>query len=393
MTRSLPIVAILALLAGCSAPRGGSDGAPEYEPGALWGDDDDDDDETYDDDDGGVDGPDVTVLVPEANSDSHHYRDPITVRFDISALGASIGLFTTEGVGVDADVKWSEDWQEVVISPIALLQPDTWYRVEIRLGESHLGFEFSTSLVGLAPDDPAQLDGRAYRFDFSDARGGSLDSGLRSMLAPETGANWVWQVRQLDEPTAESGVLYFDFGVGAGGEVFDSQNMCAAAGRFGDPETNVVRTGSYFRSDSVDMTLTIGGAAYDFEDAWVDGDFSPTGDSLQNVGFSGFLRMDSADAAIGDGEGAACELLGAAGQACVQCPSGEGSCFFVEFDHAAGHWIPAFGLDLVSVDEVELDSECAEAVNDFGCSAAERANPRPLALLLLVGLGARLRRR
>ena len=103
--------------------------------------------------------------------------------------------------------------------------------------------------------------------------------------------------------------------------------------------------------------------------------------------------MDSADAAIGDGEGTACELLGAAEQACVQCPSGEGSCFFVEFDHAAGDWIPAFGLALVSVDDVELDSECAEAVNDFGCSAAERANPRPLALLLLVGLGARLRRR
>ncbi len=392
MTRLLPLALIL-LVAGCAsyATRGAGGAAPEYNDEALWDDDDGGGTGADDDDDAEPpEGPLVLDLDPEPGSSTHNYRDPITVRFDMSARGGGLTLYNAEGTIVPTTVEWSDDWDAGTLRPVVPLRPQSAYEVEIELGETQLSFEFSTSEIGLPPERPELLDGRAYQLDFSEARWGALDPLLEVMLDAQPPAAWMWQVNQIGEAGGEEARLYFDFGVAEEG--MESQNTCAAAGRFGDPDTDVVRTGSYFRTAPADMTVTIGADPFDFEAAWIDGDFSPAGDSMEHVGFSGFLRMESVDAAL-DGDEAACDLLGSYGLACVQCPSEYGDCFFVEFDRVHGTWRAGLELDPVAVDEIEADEDCVGVAPDLGCSAAAAAWPSSPALLVLVGFALRTRRR
>ncbi len=394
MTRFFHIALIL-LLTGCAsyASRSGGSGAPEYDEGALW-DDDDDGGGTGEDDDDGTDpeGPRVLELEPEPGSSTHHYRDPIHVRFDMSARGGDIRLFRADGPAVDADVEWSDGWDSVTLRPNSPLSPDTPYEVDIDLGGTQLGFEFSTSTVGLPPEAPEELEGRAYRLDFDDVQWSGDLAGMRALLMDaDMPTRWIWQVHQLAAPTVEQGRMYFDFGV-ADAEL-NAQNVCAASGRFGDPESDVSRTGAYFRTSPADMTVVIGEDPYEFESAWIDGDFTPTGESLEQVGFSGFLRVDSVDVANGNPPGTTCGLMADVGLPCVQCPSEYGGdCMFLEFDHVRGVWEEALDLVDISQDDVESDAECDGVTPDLGCSVGSDASPASLLWLLPAGLLLRRRR-
>jgi hypothetical protein len=111
MIKYLPVLCLL-LLGGCSsADFAGSraGGAPEYDEDPLW-DDDDNVGSGDDDDDDAPEGTEVDSVDPLPDSRDHHYRDPITVRFDGYALGAGLSLSDGEGTVVDATIHWSDDW-------------------------------------------------------------------------------------------------------------------------------------------------------------------------------------------------------------------------------------------------------------------------------------------
>ena len=392
MTRSLPIPLLcLLLLGGCEdyAARTASGGAaPEYDEGTLW--DDDDDPASADDDDAGEpEGIEVATVDPLPDSADHHYRDPITVGFDGVARGAALSLHDAQGYAVDADVRWSVSWEQAILTPTVPLIPDSQYEVEIRLGERRVAYRFATSLIGTALEGPEEFDGRTYRFDFSAARFHTPGLLPELLADPQGPSNWLWQVHQVEYATPESGLLYFDFGLGVELDSGFEQNVCAASARFGAPDSNVARSGSYFVTSPADMSVTVGADDFAFEQAWLDGDFAPTGESMENIGFAGWLHAESVDLVL-DGE-EVCDLLATVGSPCAWCPSGEGQCIYVEFDHVAADWYDGLALAGIDADGVASNEECAGVQAGISCSAGGAARPGAFALLALfvVGLGRR----
>ena len=387
-----PFLTLLAL-AGCAdyASRGGADsGVPEYVEDPLWSADDDDAGGTGDDDE--TEGPVLESVDPVPDSSDHHYRDPITARFSGSAVGASLDLFDRYGAAVESTIRWSEGWDEAVLVPVVPLEPNALYEVEIRLGRSDLTYGFVTSEVGLPVADPASLDGRTFQLDFGAARW--HDPGPLGFVLGDAGpAHWLWQVHQLGEPSVEAGQMYFDFGLGRDSEAGAyEQDVCALSERFGAPEGEVVRAGSYFGTAPADMAVAVGQDLFVFEQAWLDGDFTADGEALANIGFAGWLQVDSVNAVLAI-EDDACEILQDQGLACATCPSGAGRCIFVDVDHVSGRWQSDLALEPVDADGIEVNSECAGVDPGFSCSTSGAARPGLAGLLGLFGLVAILLRR
>ncbi len=398
------------VLSGCAeqalmSRSGGAeaDGTLSYEPEDPFADDDDDDwDPPSDDDDGaGNDDDDqaigwVEVLSydPPAGATDHHYRAPIVVTFSDVALSASVTLYDDDtGHAVVMVEEWSEDGTVLVATPAEFLSPLTAYSVGIDLGDASLEYRFSTSEIGSpvgVSDDPeeiaAELDGRLYEIEFGQATSHSSQT-VGSLLAQlDAGPAWLWQV-DFDDSLD----LALNTGLGdvdADGDAV-SQNLCSATEVLGTSDAPAQLYDPYFASTPGLFTLLAGDAAIVFEDGWVDGDFSPDGTRLVEIGFRGWLRVDSIDGLL---DMDACKWLAdEVDSSCDVCPSGEGECAWVEVSGLSG-LETAIDFGWVDADDVE---DCPEAPDPLDCSMASGAGSAGLLGLLLTGLlvGSQRRRR
>jgi hypothetical protein len=335
-------------------------------------------------------------MEPEPDSAGHHYRDPLRFVFDRPSGGAGVTLFDASGSIVPTFDSWNETLDELIVTPAQWLLPAASYSVAIDFGGSGAwAYTFGTSEVGLPVGDAQALDGRSFVLDFSTADAVAPE-GLGFLLQEAAGAGivWIWEFH-LSGDSVEPEGLAVDSGVGApdaDGDGF-AQDPCAPTRVLGG-ENGVpwIFSNPYYSSAPAPFSVTLGGQAIAFEDAWVDGDFTPDGAALVKVGFRGFMRASTLQPLLG-GEPACDWLQAQLGAACVQCPSGDGDCAWVELDWVSGS---ATALDLAPVGSEPADEECGDptaAVLD--CSLAGGAGGGPAAALLgaLVALSAASRRR
>jgi len=355
--RVFPLVLLLVAplgISACSDQAMMSRGAPEFydEEGPPGASVDDDDDDTAGDDDDSVlnSGVHLTGSRPAAGSSDHFYRDIIQLEFSGYAASASVSLFDEDSYSVPSQLLWSEDMTTCQLWPTEALQPDSPYRVVVELGDAAVEFEFSTSLFG-TPVPPENIDGRAYALDFTAAE--SVDAPLlaKAIRAAASQATW------LVQPSVESsGLLALDIAFALSGDVGFEQSLCASTTSFGAAENEIgvmESGGSYFWAEGPSLSLPIDDREFVFEDWSLDGDFSPEGDLLFGVGFSGNLRADSLGLAS---ENDACVLaqdeFGSLCQPCTRATTNY--CIPVSFGRVSG----GEGVQGIVSQTVDDDSNC-----------------------------------
>ena len=410
--------AALLVLSGCAetalSTRGGgqAEDGLNYEPEDPFADDDDDDwnppdeddddDGTDDDDASGDDDDDqsgawveVVSYDPPAGADDHHYRAPIQVTFNEFALSASVTLYDLDtGYAVVTEDFWNDDGTVLTATPAEFLSPLTEYAVSIDLGDASLEYTFSTSAIGTpvgTSGDPeeiaAELDGRLYEIEFGQATS-HTSATVGALLAQlDAGPAWLWQVDFDDSLDG----LDLNTGLGDVDEDGDavSQNLCTATQVLGTTGSTADLFDPYFATAPGLFTLLVGEDAVQFEDGWVDGDFSPDGGQLVEIGFRGWLRVDTISGLL---DMDACKWLDdEADSSCDACPSGEGQCAWIEVSGLAG-LETAIDFGTVDADDVV---DCPEAPEPLDCSIGSSRASATLVGLLIAGLlmGCQRRRR
>ncbi len=321
------LVALALLGVGCSdlelsgLNRGDSDSAPP----AYEGDDPLDSSDTSgsgntstDDDDAGgepTDGVDETEGVPKLvetdpapDSTEHHYRAPLSVTFDGNALGAEVVLEgpvdTETGVSeiLPTTGEWNDSYTHLVVRPTQKLEPLTTYSVIVELAGAAYGYGFTTSDVGTPLVDDSTIDGQTYALSL-DPISVYSPSGLEAFLAPlGSGALWLLNV-QMAPGDVEMGVDLAptlplseeDVEVGA-----SEQDPCSTVTAVGGIEAAVSWSNPYFSSGAQLFELELGEHTLLLEEGLLDGDFTPDGQGMSNVGLQGWLRAESLGSMLGD---------------------------------------------------------------------------------------------
>jgi hypothetical protein len=397
--RSLHLLLPLLLLAGCAAneqatltsARSGGDYDGSSLPPLAPGDDDESDPTAGDDDDDATpEDPapalDVVSIEPPPASEDHHYRMPVVVGFNGYAAGAQLRMADEDGTTVPTLDRWSADYTVLTAWPHDLsaagghLRPLHTYSVRVDIGNSSLSWSFTTSAVGLPVVDPGSLQGRTYAVSFADARSPDQPA-LAALLSSVVGPTWLWQV------DLGSGDLDFNYGLGMEDDADGlGQDLCTPTALVGGGDAAVgLDSNPYFASAPGDFVLWLDGQALEFEEGWVDGDFLPDGSGLVEVGYRGWLRVESLAPLLGDD---ACALLSSrADLVCGACPSGEGDCAFVDVGGVTG---AETSFELAPVADADADCADGDGVQIVSCSAA---GPSAGGWLLLPLIGLALRRR
>lgn len=391
-------VALLCLF-GCSElslMEADATGAPEYRGSEdPFSDGEDDPNTSSDDDDDGAGGDDdteppneaplVVALDPEPGTDTHHYRTPVVVTFDLPSGGAAVSLYDTSGYALPLTQRFNDEGTQLTAQPSQWLLPGAEYTVSVDVGEASLEYTFVTSAIGSPLQSGADVGSSTYAIDFSTAESSPSPSLAALMGTLGEQAAWMWQV---DFDSTDQA-----FGVTAGLGAYDDadglyQDLCTATEVLATSDNPVELADPYFASAPGAMTISVDGVPLRFEQAWFDGDFVPDGTSMVEMGFYGWLQADSVEAISGPGEGCVWlnELLGLN---CEPCPSYDGECT----------WVEVTGLDAgrvtLGVDEVaegDADDCGAEPVSLLSCSASGRPAASLLALLSIL-LAVRVRRR
>ncbi|MCP4868387.1 MAG: Ig-like domain-containing protein [Proteobacteria bacterium] len=406
MNRNFPSLRLLSLLGiavvclgGCSANnliQAEAARAPEYDGTEdQFIDGDDDPNTSSDDDDAGSsndddteppnEAPIVVAFDPEPETDSHHYRTPIVVTFDLPAEGASVSLYDASGYALPVTNRFNEQGTQLTAEPSQWLLPGAEYTVSVDVGEASLEYNFTTSDIGSPLQSGADVGGSTYAIDFSTAESGPTPALASLMGTLGEQAAWMWQV-DFDSTDQAFGVTA---GLGAYDDDGDGlyQDLCTATEVLATSDSPVELADPYFASEPGSMTITVDQVPLRFEAAWFDGDFIPDGSAMVEVGFYGWLQADSVEPISGPGEGCIWlnELLGLE---CVPCPSDDGQCAWVEVTGMEAGEV-ALGVDLVA--DEDADDCGGEAVSLLSCSASGR--PGASLLVLLAGLLAvRIRR-
>ncbi len=396
MRSLLPL--LMLLLAGCAdqaltraTSLGRGELGPEYEP-PIAADDDDDaatgNDDDDDDDDAEDPAPlDIATVDPEPESTDHHYRQPIRIWFSGYAAGVQVRLTNEAGDSIPVITSWDEGLSLLEVQPFegtgpsGTLNPLSTYTVDVDVGDTTLGWSFTTSIIGTPVDDKDSLAGRTYAMQF-DAVRAPKTPGLEGLLnALGGGPVWLWQVAlgEDDEVDFQNGL-----GEDADADGVAEQDPCSATWSLGGADATVeLVTNPYFASEPGDFGLSIDGTWLSFEEGWVEGDFAPAGDSLVEVAFRGWLRSDSLEPLVGAD---ACELLEeSADLTCIACPSGDGQCAWVEVEGLSG--------SETSADFSEVDDDAADDCGDKPLTIANCSVGGDSARLGLLLLPLLLRRR
>ncbi len=402
----LRVYALLGLAAlwasGCASPSMLAFNGPEEEEAARYdGDEDpfadaaedgdgtagDDDDAAGSDDDDAEppsDPSEIVALDPAPDSVDHHYRTPIVITFAGEALGATVSLYDSSGYELPILNRWNEDGTKLTAEPAQWLVPGAPYTVSLDVGEASLEYGFHVSAVGTPLESGAAVDGAAYAIDFSTAESGASPALAALLGTLSSEAAWLWQV-DLDSTSQAFSVTA---GLGSWDDDGDelSQDLCTATEVLATTESPVELADPYFSSAPAWTTLHVDGVPLHFEEGWFDGDFTPDGLAMVEVGFYGWLRAESVEPLSGRGE--ACgwlnELLGVT---CEECPSYDGQCAWIEVTSMQAD---STTVAVTEVDDVDADGCGDEPLALLNCSAAGGGSASLLALLLgLIGLVAR----
>ena len=356
--------------------------------------DDDDDGAGDDDDDQATSWVEVVSYEPPAGATDHHYRAPVQVTFSDRALSATLSLFDLDsGYQLPLENHWSDDGTVLTSTPAAFLEPLTGYAVAIDLGDASLEYTFTTSTIGTPIGDDSdpeavaeELDGRLYEIEFGQASSPTSAAlgGLMQQL--DGGPAWLWQVDfddSLDGLALNTGLADVD----SDGDAVE-QDLCTATQVLGTTTSSAELFDPYFATMPGLFTLQLGDATVEFEDGWVDGDFSPDGAALVAIGFRGWLRADSITGLL---DSDACTWLAdQADTACEPCPSGGGQCAWID---VAGLQGIERGIDFGYVDAEDV-SDCPDPLEPLNCAVGSPRGSSSLLGLLLAGLLAgSLRRR
>ena len=393
--RTIPwtlLCATMLVLGGCSESvfrSGIPPQADESGPGYRGEDplaNDDDDDAAGDDDDGtgGSDVAEILNIDPAPGSSDHHYRRPLRIAFTANAVGTSLSLFA-EGVPVPHELSWDADWTTCTMTPLPRLDPATTYTVEVDLYGQGQAWTFTTSDVGLLQSEPASLDAATFVLDTTSAAI-VAPAGLGSLGASATLAGSP-AVQLTFVPGPDYNRFTMRSGLVTGNEGDWDQDGCASAGSV-SIDDDFRREDAFFSASGDSMGFWLGSTLVEVEDAWIEGDFGPDGQSLQEVDVSGFVLASSLDSLSGTEDGCALlsDLLGAD---CVPCPQADGQCAWFDIEGLSGARSDA------QIDDVD-GGACSEADVTvwLGCSAAGQGAADPRALLALIGvLGFAVRRR
>lgn len=399
MRNLLSLLLLLALAPGCASEDSRLLGAdmrsaapPEAPQDSGYDNNYGDDDADEADDNGEPTGaPGVAVAWIEPTGEGHHYRRPLRIGFTGNALGATLRIAGADGSALPTEVEWSADGRELTIwardglgappSQRAWLRPDARYTAELDLGQTYGVFEFMTSSVGTEAPDGLDVTAQAYVFDVGSASSPSLP-GLVSMLDAATdGAGWLWQFR---DSSAGAG-LDLEAGLGTDADPAAEQQECAPTAALGVTDKPVSFEASpFFETTPGVFQLETGIGALQFEEGWLDGDVSPDGTELVEVGFRGWLRAQEV------AELFALDLCEAAptqlGGECAACPSGQGDCLWVELE---GLGASASGSELLSIpDPSEVDCD-GVSPSYVACSAAAGTGSGLLLFLPVFGMRRR----
>lgn len=373
-------------------------GAPEYleddPPSAAADDDDDgtgddDDDETHDDDDDGVDrvGVHLVSTDPEVGSDTHLYRHPIVLEFNIYAASVDVALYDEVNQLVPLQLLWNEGVTRLEAWPTLPLEPDSGYRVVLGLGDAAIEFEFRTSPVG-RPVNPVDVSDLVYALDFSAASSPSSPALAALLASSANTATWLLETTvQADQSVS------VDIAFGLGAPADRHQSSCSATSLANDLVGNggeLEEGGSYFWVGGSSMTLPLDALSLEFEDWQLSGDFSPDGQSLVALEFSG--ELSAASLGFFD-ETEACEWLDSSlGSSCAPCVSDSAAqCAWVDVADFDGLATP---LELNSQGPGNDDACDEDNSGLLSCSfASGTASSAGLLGLGLALLGLALRRR
>lgn len=354
----------------------------QYEPPGDPFEGDDDEPTSDDDDDDGAGGEaEIVSYDPEPGATDHHYRAPIVLEFAAYDAGAWVSLYdTASNYEQPIEHEWSKDGTVLTATPAHFLQPGSDYVVSIDLGEAALEYSFSTSNIGMpltgGIDDVA---GRTYAISFAGVNS-AHNSEFAGLLSSAGGPTWLWSVGA--EPDADGDGLE-DMSITSGVGLFDEawyQDLCTPTAMLeaGSPAT---LEDPYFATDSGPMTLNIDGVAIEFEAAGYDGDFTPSGEQIVEVGIWGWLVADSVASLAGATP--ACDWLADnASLTCAPCPSGVGECAWLEVDGLSGD---AAELDFADVDADGIEECGGEPLSVLGCSVSRFPGSSLLALLVAFG--------
>jgi hypothetical protein len=255
-------------------------------------------------------------------------------------------------------------------------------------------YSFATSSIGGPLDPDVVLDGRTYGIVLNEVVAVS-PVGIASLLATiPSNLSSLWQFHSVgagSELAVDTGLAVLQ-GEGV------VQDACTPTHGLLSAADGLTLDDAYFSNAPDLLTFWLSDRRLEFEEAIVDGDFSPDGSSIEEVSVRGWLASESlaqlvpADSSGTNSIESGClwveEHLAAS---CVTCPSGGEGCLWVHVRLLSGE-LQATPLTPVPVAATAACDEDDSLHSELSCSMGGDRG-LPAAWLLLLPAALLLRRR
>lgn len=291
--------------------------------------------------------PHIVEMMPEDGKEDIYYRDTFAFRFSMMPKTIDVAMYENGDTYIDGLAQFEGDW--LVWEPLDPLLPETAYEMTITWDCDQEEVSWVTSDVGYPVE--VDLTGMTYALNLADAtwKSPAGASSLLSTLLVST--HLLLEVVDV-EPAPDFPNPAIDLRVATWYD--GAQNECAPTidlrADWDDPYCEVTATELEVVTDT--FYLEIWGFG-------LSGSVAPDGSRWQGLKLWGLVdTRDMADAfGLASGNNAVCQLMGAFGVACVQCPDLFNYCLDIEVIDVDA---PRVNYDIipVSTDDVSNNSEC-----------------------------------